>query len=73
MSEIHVYDKAPSHILIPDLQTVTDLYRSEESAKLDDAQISRQLSERRAYQSKFRQNFSKSKERNKKSAAWSSG
>ena len=51
---------------LPDLQTVTDLCRSEESAKLDDARISRQLNERRAYQSKFRRNFSKSKERNKK-------
>ena len=50
---------------LSDLQTVTDLYRSEESAKLDDARISRQLNERRAYQSKFRRNFSKSKERNK--------
>ena len=30
----------------PDLQTVTDLCRSEESAKLDDARISRQLKER---------------------------
>ena len=51
---------------LPDLQTVTDLCRSEESAKLDDARISRQLNERRAHQSKFRRNFCKSKERNKK-------
>ena len=50
---------------LPDLQTVTNLCRSEESAKLDDARISRQLNERRAYQSKLRRNFSKSKERNK--------
>ena len=46
--------------LLPNLQTVTDLCKSEESAKLDDALISRQLNERRAYQS------TKAKERNKK-------
>ena len=66
-----IYDKETRTKLLamsplPDLQTVTDLCRSEESAKLDDARISRQLNERRAYQSKFRRNFSKSKERNKK-------
>ena len=65
-----IYDKETRTKLLamsplPDLQTVTDLCRSEESAKLDDARISRQLNERRAYQSKFRRNFSKSKERNK--------
>ena len=51
---------------LPDLQTVTDLCRSEESAKLDDARISRQMNEKRAYQSKFYRNFSKSKEHHKK-------
>ena len=56
MSEI--YDKETRTKLLaisplPDLQTVTDLCRSEESPKLDDARISRQLNERRAYQSKF--------------------
>ena len=66
-----IYDKETRTKLLamsplPDLQTVTDLCRSEESAKLEDARISRQLKERRAYQSKFRRNFSKSKERNKK-------
>ena len=65
-----IYDKETRTKLLamsplPDLQTVTDLCRSEESAKLDDARISRQLNERRAYQSKFRRNFSKSKERTK--------
>ena len=67
-----IYDKETRTKLLaisplPDLQTVTDLCRSEESAKLDDARITRQLNERRAYQSKFRRNFSKSSESNKKS------
>ena len=62
-----IYDKKTRTKLLaisplPDLQTVIDLCRSEESAKLDDARISRQLNERRAYQNKFHQNFSKSKE-----------
>ena len=66
-----IYDKETRTKLLaisplPGLQTVTDLCRSEESPKLDDARISRQLNERRAYQSKFRQTFSKSKEPNKK-------
>ena len=51
-----IYDKETRTKLLamsplPDLQTDTDLCRSEESAKLDDARISRQLNERRAYQS----------------------
>ena len=58
--------KLPAISPLPDLQTVTDLCRSEESAKLDDARISRQLNESRAHQSKFRRNFYKSKKRNKK-------
>ena len=56
-----IYDKETRTKLLamsplPDLQTYyADLCRSEESAKLDDARISRQLNERRAYQSKFRE------------------
>ena len=47
-----IYDKETRTKLLamsplPDLQTVTDLCRSEESAKLDDTRISRQLNERR--------------------------
>ena len=68
-----IYDKETRTKLLaisplPDLQTVTDLCRSEESTKLETrtARISRQLNERKAYQSKFRRDFSKSKERNKK-------
>ena len=66
-----IYDKETRTKLLaisslPDLQTVTDLCRSEESAKLDAARIRRQLNEKRAYHSKFCRDFSKSKERNKK-------